>query len=357
MQTLTRPHLPNRSQSGLRPPRARRPRFSPLMLISVCVTLLVVVGAGVFIAAQKGLFTHAAGVLNANCSLQVPNQPLSAQGLATPYQFFATDAAQGPCNEANTGQSAFVQAVIYDPAANTLSAYEPLVVDQGTQPAVAPVVPQIPRGAIVALWFGFNGTDLHLTGDTAGGRCVNGVGGTDFGQFAHCNAPRFFRIVNAAVQAQKITVPPIGTGNDGQACPTTRSFGVVDMDQSDNVQTRYLANATGQTAQLSAANMAQIQNPVTLGNPSDNALVSRVLDPALGCQAWQIPDLANNGVTTATLPTDELQAAANQKAPIALVPSGDEMVLINNQPSLAKVNAYRAGVNQMPAATGADANK
>ena len=357
MQTLTRPHLPNRSQSNLRSPRARRPRFSPLMLIGVCVTLLVLVGAGVFVFTQTRLFSHAAAAVNPNCSLQIPNQPLTAQGLATPYQLSATDPAQGACNEANAGQSAFVQAVIFDPATNTLSAYEPLVVDQGTQPAVAPVAPQIPQGSTVALWFGFNGTILHLTGDTAGGRCVNGLNGSDFGQFAYCNAPHFFRLVNGAIQAQKITVPALGMANDGQACPTLRSFAVVDMDQSDNVQTQYLANANGQTAQLSTANMAQVQNAKTLGNPSDNALVSRVLDPVLGCQAWQIPDLTNNGAMTATLATDELQAAANQKAPVALVPPGDEMTLVNNQPKIAKVNAYRVGVDQMPAASVAAANQ
>lgn len=325
------------------------------MLVGMTVTLLIILGAGAFVYIQQRLSSHAAAV-NANCSLRVPNQPLTAQGLATPYQLFATDQGQGPCNEANANQSAFVQAVIFDPATNTLSAYEPLVIDRGTQPAIAPVVPQLPQGAIVGLWFGFNGTFLHLTGDKAGGFCVNGRHGSDFGQFAYCNAPQFFHAVNAAIQAGKLAVPPIGTANDGQLCLTTRSFALVDMDQSDNVQTRYLANGEGQTAQLSDANAAQLQNATTLGNPSDNALLSRFVDPALGCQAWQIPDLVNNGTMTATLATDELQAAANQQSPVALIPSGDEMVLVNNNPSLAKVNAYRIGVDQMPAATANDAS-
>jgi hypothetical protein len=325
------------------------------MLVGVTVTLLIILGAGAFVYIQQRLSSHAA-TANANCSLRIPNQPLTAQGLATPYQLFATDAAQGPCNEANANQSAFVQAVIFDPASNALSAYEPLVIDQGTQPAIAPVAPQLPQGAVVGLWYGFNGTFLHLTGDTGGGRCVNGRHGSDFGQFAYCNATRFFHVVNAAIQAQTLTVPPTGMATDGQPCLTTRSFALVDMDQSDNVQTRYLANANGQTAQLSAANSTQLQNATTLGNPSDNALLSRFVDPALGCQAWQIPDLANNGTMTATLATDELQAAANQQPPIALIPSGDEMVLVNNQPSLAKVNAYRIGVDQTPAATPNDAS-
>jgi len=325
------------------------------MLVGMTVTLLIILGAGAFVYIQQRLGSHAA-TPNANCSLQVPNQPLTAQGLATPYQLFATDPEQGPCNEANANQSAFVQAVIFDPATSTLSAYEPLVVDQGTQPAVAPVVPQLPQGAIVGLWFGFNGTFLHLTGDKAGGLCINGRHGSDFGQFAYCNAPQFFHAVNAAIQAGKLAVPQIGMANDGQPCLTTRSFALVDMDQSDNVQTRYFANGDGQTAQFSDGNKNQLQNPTTLGNPSDNALLSRFVDPALGCQAWQIPDLVNNGTMTATLATDELQAAADQQPPVALVPSGDEMVLVNNHPSLAKVNAYRIGVDQMPAATANDAS-
>jgi hypothetical protein len=46
------------------------------------------------------------------------------------------------------------------------------------------------------------------------------------------------------------------------------------------------------------------------------------------------------------LPLDELQAAAHQAAPVALVPSADPMVLNNNQPDLNKLNAYRRGVDQ-----------
>ncbi len=352
---LTKPRVPSKPlETSMYSPRQRR-RRSPLLLVglSVPVVLALIAGA-VFVLPY--VRSHAAAAVNPNCSLRIPKNPLTAQGLATPYQLSATDAGQGPCNEANAGQSAFVQAVIFDPATNTLSAYEPLVVDKGTQPAIAPVVPQIPQGAIVGLWFGFNGTFLHLKGDVNGGHCVNGLGGSDFGQFAYCNAPQFFQNVNAAIQANKLTVPTLGMANDGQACPTTRSFSLVDMDQSDNVQTQYLANANGQTAQLSTANQGTLANATTLGNPSDNALLSRIEDPILGCQSWQIPDLANNGAMTATLATDELQAAANQGAPVALVPAGDEMVLVNNNASLAKVNAYRIGVNQQPAATLNDAN-
>ena len=58
---------------------------------------------------------------NANCTIIVPANPLSAQGLATPYQLTATDPAAGPCNEANCAQTAFVQGAIVNPATGTIS--------------------------------------------------------------------------------------------------------------------------------------------------------------------------------------------------------------------------------------------
>ena len=61
------------------------------------------------------------------------------------------------------------------------------------------------------------------------------------------------------------------------------------------------------------------------------------------------PDLADPGHMLPALPLNELQAAAHQAAPIALVPVGDPMVLNNNQPDLNKLNAYRSGVDQAAA--------
>jgi hypothetical protein len=72
-------------------------------------------------------------------TLIVPKNPLSATGLATPYQLGATDPNNGPCNETNNVQSAFVQAAIFDPANGQISVYHPLVIDAGTKPAVEPL--------------------------------------------------------------------------------------------------------------------------------------------------------------------------------------------------------------------------
>ena len=78
-------------------------------------------------AAQPAAATAAAAAVpNPNCTLMVPVDPLTATGLATPYQLVATDPGQGPCDEANPAQSAFVQAAIFDPATNTIAVYNPL---------------------------------------------------------------------------------------------------------------------------------------------------------------------------------------------------------------------------------------
>jgi len=61
---------------------------------------------------------------NMDCSIILPANPLTAEGLATPYQLIATDPANGPCNEANSAQSAFVQAAIFDPATHQISVYK-----------------------------------------------------------------------------------------------------------------------------------------------------------------------------------------------------------------------------------------
>ena len=71
----------------------------------------------------------------------MPARPLSARGLATPYQLTGPD-GQTPgasgCTEANSENlGAFVQATILNPATGVLSVYEPLVITQGTKPAAA----------------------------------------------------------------------------------------------------------------------------------------------------------------------------------------------------------------------------
>ncbi|MGZ4433116.1 MAG: hypothetical protein ACXVW7_05735 [Trebonia sp.] len=538
---------------------SRRRGGSRLRTMPVPVLAVVAVVASLAIVAAAVGATHVftaktaadAAAPNANCTLIVPANPLSAQGLATPYQLTATDPAAGPCNEANSAQTAFVQGAIVDPATGTISIYDPLVVDAGTQAAVTPTVPTLPAGAVVGLWFGYNGDTLTLAGadqaqallnpsasatptgatpattppatqsqaqvtpassasgtatatptatstatatptttvtstqtpagqntaapttsatqaafvtgstqraglevtgsaplppagsgsdagydatltriagsGSAAGQAGNQprhhypspstsasapasssatatasasatsstgtgtgtptdppaagdvpaasgtpdailqqascVAGEDInGQFSSftqvgaCNAPAFFAAANTAIRAGKLTVPRPGIARDGQRCLTTRSFSLIDQDQSDNVTTEYLAEPNGQTAQDTAVNKQGLNGSSVLFNGSDNGLLDLFVDPALGCSPWEAPNLADGGAPAPSLPLDELQAArwANSPgSPAALVPLNDPMTLDDNGNfSTDKTNTYRTLVDMPPVPAG-----
>jgi hypothetical protein len=280
------------------------------------------------------------------CALKVPDQPFTATGLATPYRLVGLDGTK--CNEGNPDTAAFVQGMVIDPANGALSVYDPLVIDDGTKPAVPPVVPALPANAVVALWFGFNGDTLTLQGAGASS-CVTGLPDSPFGQFSYCGAPGFFDAAQQAIAGGKLSIPPLGTAADHQACPTTRDFGIVDQDQSDNVTTTYLVLSDGRTAQNThaAAKALGGKSPQVLANGSDNLLLDHFVDPALDCLPFTAPDLADNGTQATALGLNELQAAAYQKAPVAIVPMNDPMVLDNSgATSDKKTDFYRAGVGQ-----------
>jgi hypothetical protein len=298
---------------------------------------------------------------NANCRLIVPANPLTAQGLATPYQLEGPPGMPSPqrsgCTMANAANlGAFVQATILDPATGKLSTYEPLVITRGTQPAVQPVVPQLPRDAVVTIDIGFNGNTLTLVGATpgtlAGAHAVTGLPGSPFGQVSFLNGVAFFRAAFRAIQQGKLTIPPTGTTTAGEPCPTTRSFDTVDQDQSDNVTTQYLVTGDGRTAQNNAANMAALPGATLVSNGSDNFLLGFFLDPALGCKPFTAPNLTNGGQPGTSQALDELSAAANQRAPLALVPVNDPMTLVGDAFSIAKTNLFRTSVGQPPLPAG-----
>src|SRR6266568_473719 len=265
------------------------------------------------------------------CQLTVPANALTSQGLSTPWQL------GGGCHENSASQAVFVQGVVFDPGTKQFSTYSPLVIDAGTTPAVVPTPPTLPANAVVALFGGGDDDVTQLTG--AASQCVNGANGKLFGQVFFCNAQHFFQVVNAA----GVTIPSLGVENDGLPCPTVRDFRIVDQDQSDNVQTTYLVTSTGRTAQNTAANRTKLGTNNAIKNPSDNRLLTQFVDPAVGCKPWTVPVLGDPGVVSATQATDELQAAAMQHSPIALIADGDPMVGPND---LAMVNAYRANVDQ-----------
>ena len=207
----------------------------------------------------------------------------------------------------------------------------------------APPTPvSLPAHSTVAVWFGFNGDGLTLTGAGAG-QCVNGLPARSFGQFAYCGATSFFTRVNhdATLQA---SIPQLGQAPDGRPCPTTRDFSVVDQDQSDNLATAYRVIG-GRMAQLTPRTRSA-GHPLT--NGSDEGLLAKAIDPALGCTPWTGEDLNDPGVPTAALALNELSAARWQADPAALVPTTDPMARVDGRTSTAKTDLYRAGVDMAP---------
>jgi hypothetical protein len=305
---------------------------------------------------------------NANCDIIVPANPLSARGLATPYQLTGTDGmtpAKSGCEMSNGAKlGAFVQATILDPATGSLSVYDPLVVTQGTRPDVKPSVPVIPANAVVTIDFGFNGKDLLPVGATpatlADANCVNGQAGSLFGQASFCNGINFFDAVKKDEREGLLKVPSPGTsdkivpsGGDmgtGQVCPVTRNFELAGQDPGHNVTTEYLLNPlTGQTAQDTTANAGNIAGATLLRSRSDETLLDLFLDPLLGCTPFQAPDLSNNEVPTGSEALDEILSGAYQPKIAALVPENDEMVLTGGgEFDAAKTDLYREELGQAP---------
>ena len=183
--------------------RNGRGRSNRTARIAVPVTAAVALslGVGVFVAASGGgpAKVHPAaasssqdvtsGAVNTDCDIIVPAHPLTAKGLATPYQL--TGHADSPgasgCQMINSIKlGAFVQATILDTQTGALYVYDPLVVTKGTRPAVAPVVPKLPSHAVVTIDIGFNGEILRQVGATPNalreGNCTDGEPGSPFGQ-------------------------------------------------------------------------------------------------------------------------------------------------------------------------------
>jgi len=367
--------------SGLRLAWRRRGRKSRGLRIAAPLAIAMVLGVtlGFIITSSGGKATKtspsaASGVapgvsttaVNTDCAIIIPAHPLTAKGLSTPFQLTGpagTSAAASGCQMINaTNLGAFVQATILNPVTGALSVYDPLVVTAGTKPAVKPVVPKLPRDAIVTIDFGFNGTNLFQQGATPGalaeGDCVSGEPGSVFGQVSFCNGVSFFTAAFRLEREGRLVVPSEGTTTKivptggslgtGEDCPTTRNFDMVDQDPSDNVTTEYLLDpATGQTAQDTAANAANLTGSMLLLNGSDNTLLDAFMDPVLGCTPFQAPDLANNDMPTSSQALDELLSARNQPRIAALVPENDEMVLDGNgQFDTAKTDLYREEVGQ-----------
>ena len=290
--------------------------------------------------------TAAEAADSTNCTVAVPANPLTAQGLATPWVL-----GDG-CTWANgASQGVFIDATILSPDGK-LQVYNPLVINQGTTPAVAPTPPTIAPGSQVILSLGANGNAVALVGQGAAqGRCIDALGNSLINQTPQCNAAAFYRLANSEIRRGILQIPATGTAKDGQPCPTVRDFSLIDQDQSDNAVAQYLFDPnTGQTAQATAANQAAMAGATVMSNGSDNGLLDRFVDPALGCTPFTAPNPTNPAGASASQALNELSARQNQKGTIALLPVNNPQLLVGGQFSVAKTNTYRIETDQPPLA-------
>jgi hypothetical protein len=298
--------------------------------------------------------TPAEAADSTNCTVTVPDHPLTAQGMATPWVL-----GDG-CSWENGGtEGVFIDATILAPNGQ-IQVYNPLVINQGTTPAVAPTPPTVARGSQVILSVGYNGGALALVGRGARqGNCLDAFGNSLVDQTPQCNAANFYRMANFEIARGLLKIPATGTGKDGQACQTTRDFALIDQDQSDNAVASYLFDpATGKSAQATAANVAAMPNATVEANGSDNGLLDKFVDPALGCTPFTAPNATNPAGQSASQALNELSARQNQKGMIALLPVNNPQLLVGGQFSLGKTNMYRAETDQplLPFNTNLDRN-
>jgi hypothetical protein len=299
--------------------------------------------------------TAAQAAASMNCTLQVPANPLTAAGLATPWVL------GDKCDETANGatEGAFVEATILAPN-GSLSVYNPLVITAGTQAAVKPTAPTIAAGSQVIIDVGFNGNALALTGFGATqGHCIDALGNSLINQTPTCNAQAFYQMANQLIGNGTLKVPAVGTAKDGQSCMVTTNFGMIDQDQSDNVDSSYLINPNnGQTAQNTAANAAALANQgfTVLGNGSDDGLLDAFLDPSLGCTPFTAPNTTNPAGTSSSQALNVLSARVNAPATAALVPVNDPQTLLAGKLSIQKTNVYRAQVDQTQLGFNTNAN-
>src|SRR6266849_1470096 len=99
-----------------------RKRFTTIACMGALGVIILALIA-IMVLVVPRVSSHAAANVNGDCTLIVPANPLTARGLATPYQLQATNPGNGPCNESNKAQAAFVQGAVLDTAAGAISIY------------------------------------------------------------------------------------------------------------------------------------------------------------------------------------------------------------------------------------------
>ena len=286
--------------------------------------------------------TAAEATASMNCTLAVPANPLSAQGLATPWQL-----GDG-CSMANAAtEGAFVEATILAPNGQ-VQVYNPLVVTAGTTAAAPPVAPTIARGSQVIIDVGFNGTNLVLQGQGARqGRCVDALGQSVIGQVSACNAVNFYNLANFEIARGTLTVPPAGTSARRPAVPDhaqlrrgrpgperQRDHLVPDQRQRpDRAEHRGQRGRERHRPPPWSTAATTSCSPPSSTRPTGARRSARPTPPTR-----RVPLVRRRSTSSAPASTSRGRSRS--------VPPNDEMTLVNGAFSIAKTNVYRSLVDQ-----------
>ena len=81
------------------------------------------------------------------CVLTIPDNPLTAIGLATPYILSSN------CSVLNMSTTVFSEVIIINTNTREYSIYNPLIVNNISQLENTPVIPILPRKYIIGIWF------------------------------------------------------------------------------------------------------------------------------------------------------------------------------------------------------------
>jgi hypothetical protein len=110
-------------------------------------------------------------------------------------------------------------------------------------------------------------------------------------------------------------------------------------------------------AQATAANVAAMTGATVEHNGSDNGLLDRFVDVALGCTPFTAPNATNPNGSSGSQALNELSARVNQKGTIALLPVNNPQLLVGGQFSVSKTNLYRIENDQPALGFGANLDR
>ena len=116
------------------------------------------------------------------CVLTIPDNPLTAIGLATPYILSSN------CSVLNMSTTVFSEVIIINTNTREYSIYNPLIVNNISQLENTPVIPILPRKYIIGIWFT---SEQPFTLLTKFNLCENMVNTN----FAYCNIGVFYNYV------------------------------------------------------------------------------------------------------------------------------------------------------------------